>query len=49
MQVQAPNGDIYDLPDAVASGLAGTEGWSLPTSKAEKPEAQARATRTTKK
>ncbi len=28
--VKAPNGDVYDLPDAVASGLVNPEGseWS---------------------
>lgn len=24
--VKAPNGDIYDLPDATASGLVGSDG-----------------------
>lgn len=30
MDVKAPNGDVYDLPDTVASGLVGSpeSGWS---------------------
>lgn len=33
--VKAPNGDVYDLPEAVASGLVGSEdaGWSYPKGK----------------
>ena len=45
MQVKAPNGDVYDLPDAVATGLADSKGsgWSLvaaePVKRAAKPPA----------
>lgn len=45
--VQAPNGDVYDLPDSVASGLVASAnaGWSYPAAKssdkpAKKPSAK---------
>lgn len=36
--VKAPNGDVYDLPDATASGLVGStgSGWSYAKEKAAK-------------
>jgi len=42
-QVKAPNGDVYDLPDSVASGLVRPEGseWSYVT---ETPKPAKRAT-----
>lgn len=38
--VKAPNGDVYDLPEAVASGLVGSEdaGWSYPKGKSAQGE-----------
>lgn len=39
--VMAPNGDVYDLPDAVASGLVNGSGWEYHE---DKPKATKRTT-----
>lgn len=41
MEVKAPNGDVYDLPDSVASGLIASHGsgWSEVVAKPAKKAA----------
>ena len=44
-KVKAPNGDVYDLPDAVASGLVRSKssGFEAVEDEAPKPRPRARA------
>lgn len=49
--VKAPNGDVYDLPEAVASGLVGSEdaGWSYSKGKSAQAASSSTAAASSKK